>query len=107
VAEGAGLFPEQVEPLLTDPRAAVWLVASAELIRHVRATRERGFADLTSDPARAFENLVARDVAIAEYVRRGAALRGFKVIEVDLPTIGDVPGMVERHFAPLLKSRAA
>ena len=106
LAEGAGLFPAQVEPLLSDARAAIWLIASPELIRQVRSVRGegRGVADLTSDPPRAFENLVARDVLMAQYIRREAEQRGLTIVDVDPQTVAGVADKVERHFAPLLES---
>jgi len=36
VAEGAGLFPERVAPLLSDLRSGIWLVATPNCIQHVR-----------------------------------------------------------------------
>jgi hypothetical protein len=102
VAEGAGLFPEKVAPHLSDPRAAIWLVASAEFIRHVRNTRGEGVTALTSNRQQAFENLVARDVLMAQHVRRQAEERGLTVVNVDGDSIADVARTVERHFAPLL-----
>jgi hypothetical protein len=107
LAEGAGLFPAQIEPLLTDAQAAVWLVASAEFIRQTRGVRGQGVTRSTSDPPRAFENVVARDVSMAQYVRREAELRGLKVIDVDAETVADVADEVERHFAPVLESFAS
>ena len=67
IAEGAGLLPEKVAPLLIDNRSALWLVATPECIRQVRLVRSEGVSQATSDPKRAFENLVARDVLMTEH----------------------------------------
>jgi shikimate kinase len=109
IAEGAGLFPAQVEPLLSDRRAAIWLIASAESIRQVRSVRGEGggVANLTSDPPRAFENLVARDVLMAQYTRREAELRGLTIVAVDAQNVADIADKVEQHFALLLESRVS
>jgi hypothetical protein len=102
VAEGAGLFPAQVAPLLTDYRAAIWVVASPACIRHVRTERGEGVTQSTTDPRRAFENLVARDVLVAKHVRREAETFGLTVVQVEQEDLAKVPTIVESHFAPLL-----
>jgi len=102
VAEGAGLFPEKVAPLLTDRRAAIWLVATAACIRRIRRVRGEGVTRSTSDPERAFENLVARDTLMAQHVRREAEARGLTVVEIEAEVITGAPAIVESHFAPLL-----
>ena len=85
IAEGAGLLPEKVAPLLIDNRSALWLVATPECIHHVRTMRGEGVgvSQATSDPKRAFENLVARDVLMAEHIRHEADRLGLPVISVD------------------------
>jgi hypothetical protein len=103
IAEGAGLFPAQVVPLLSDARAAIWLVASPEFIREVRSVRADAVIRQTSDPQRAFENLVARDIVMAAHIRHEAEQRGFKVLDVNAETIRNVADQVDHHFAPLLR----
>jgi shikimate kinase len=98
VAEGAGLFPECVLPLLTNARAGIWLVATPECIRHVRRTRGDGISSRTSNPERAFENLVARDVLMAEHVRAQAETLGLVVVKVDVQTLARVPEIVATQF---------
>jgi hypothetical protein len=107
IAEGAGLFPAQVAPLLSDARAAIWLIASPEFIRQVRTVRGEGVSKATSDPPRAFENLVARDVSMAQYIRRETEQRGLTVVDVDASTVADIADKVEQHFAPVLESRVS
>ncbi len=43
---------------MTDNRCALWLVATPDCIRPVRTVRGEGVSQATSDPRRAFENLV-------------------------------------------------
>jgi hypothetical protein len=103
------LFPAQVAPLLSDGRAAIWLIGSAEFIRQVRSVRGEagGVANLTSDPPRAFENLVARDVLVAQYIRREAELRGLTILDVDAQNVADLADKIEQYFAPVLESRVS
>ena len=58
IAEGAGLLPQKVAPLMTDHRCALWLVATPDCIRQVRTVRGEGVSQATSDSRRAFENPV-------------------------------------------------
>jgi len=58
---------------------------------------------LTSNPGRAFDNLVARDVLIADYVRCQAEALGFTVVRVEVETLARVPDIVATHFGPVMK----
>ena len=102
IAEGAGLLPEKVAPLLADTRSALWLVASPECIRQVRTVRGEGVSRATSDPTRAFENLVARDILMAEHIRHEADSLGLPMVSVDTDSLADIAGMIERHFVSQL-----
>jgi hypothetical protein len=102
IAEGAGLLPEKVAPLLTDNRCALWLVATPDCIRQGRAVRGDGVSQATSDPRRAFENLVARDVLMAEHIRHEADRLGLPVISVDGDSVPGIAAIIERHFASQL-----
>ena len=53
VAEGAGLFPEIVQPLLSRPRQAIWLVASPTFLTTTRHKRGMTLPGLTSNPEQA------------------------------------------------------
>jgi shikimate kinase len=99
IAEGAGLLPEKVAPLLTDNRSALWLVATPECIRQVRTVRGEGVSQATSDPKRAFENLVARDVLMTEHIRLDADRLGLHVVSVDADSLPGISAIIERHFA--------
>jgi hypothetical protein len=101
IAEGPGLFPQQVAPLLTRPNQGIWLVASRDLIEQVRHARP-GLARMTSDPERTMRNIIDRDILIADHVRQGAQTLGLPHIEVDLQNIHQAYAMVEKHFAEAL-----
>jgi hypothetical protein len=103
VADGFGLLPELVAPLLADPRQAIFLLPTAAF-REWSLTR-RGWLTIegTRDPDRARANKLARDALLTEHVRRTAAAFGLAVIEIDgSHPLADVTAEVEGRFAPLL-----
>ena len=85
IAEGWGLRPELVAPLLDTPNRMAVLVPTEDFRRHQLSTLPRAAAmgTHTSDPARAQTNRVARDRLIAEDAVRQAVAHGIRVIEVD------------------------
>jgi hypothetical protein len=103
VAEGAGLFPACVAPLLSETRAGIWLIATPDCIRHVRRVRGEDVSRLTSNPQRAFDNLVARDVLMADYIRRQAEALGLAIVGVDVEALARVPELVATHFESMLE----
>src|SRR5690348_5731594 len=104
-AEGPGLFPGCVAPLLIHPRQAVWLVTTEPLCMAVR--RKRGGSALsTSDPDPALRNIVRRDLRMARYVKRQAAVRQLSCHEVDgSRSLARMISLVEEQFAPYLSAR--
>ncbi len=98
VAEGAGLFPEIVAPLVASPHQAVWLVPTAAFCATMRRRRGSAMPAETSDPERAWRNLIDRDILLARYVRHRAVERGLAVIEIDgSRSIDEVTAAVARH----------
>lgn len=89
IAEGVGLFPLLVAPLLAERRHAAWLISTPEFRGWVRRTRETTVADAPhiSDRQRAFRNLLERDTLIASHVRQHAMERGLPVMPVDAKTV--------------------
>lgn len=85
IAEGWGLRPELVAPLLDTPHRMVVLVPTEGFRHHQLSTLPRAAAMgiRTSDPARAQANRIARDRLIAEDAVRRAHEHGIRVIEVD------------------------
>jgi hypothetical protein len=104
VAEGAGFFPEVISPILSNPHQAIWLVASRSFLPAMRFARGMGLPGLTSDPKRVMENIIARDLLMAEHIRRSAAESGLPVVEVDgTRTLEEVAQIVEDHFTCVLQ----
>jgi hypothetical protein len=108
LAEGWGLRPDLVQPHLRSPRQAIFLVPSdafrEQQLRDL--SRARAFpADLgVSDPDRAQQNRIARDILLAREVVDSAARLNLRVITVD----GSMPPerialLVEEHFRPHLE----
>ncbi len=105
IAEGWGLRPELVHPLLTNLRRMIVMVPTA-------AFREQQVRDLpraaalgitVSDPTRAQANRIARDVLVAEDAVRSALRLGIQVIDVDGSLDAEaVASQVAEHFQPFL-----
>lgn len=102
VAEGPGLFPDCVRPVIADANRAIWLVPTPAFCRQVRLERDAGSFEETRDPARAMDNLIERDILLAAYVKRRAADLGLGVLEVDGGTpIAEMSAIVERRLGVL------
>lgn len=88
VAEGFRLLPHLVQPVLTDPRRAVWLLPTSEFRRAALASRGSlwNIAGRTSDPERALANLLERDHLFTERLRAETTRLALPAIEVD-PTM--------------------
>ncbi|MGD9893128.1 MAG: hypothetical protein AB7R89_22625 [Dehalococcoidia bacterium] len=107
LAEGFGLLPHLVAPLLSNSAQALWLISSRAFRRH--ALTLRGMRDPaaewpgTSDPQRAQQNKDDRDEILAAAAQREAHELGLSVIEIDgRRSLDEITGLVEQHFAPLL-----
>ena len=107
IADGFGLLPELIHPLLASPRQAIFLLPTPEF--RAGALERRGWRtiDGTSDADRARANRLARDDLLTEHVRLRAAKLGFAVINVDGSRgLAEVIDEVERQFSPLLAMSA-
>jgi len=107
IAEGWGLRPELVAPLLDSPRRMVVLVPSEAFRQHqLRALPRTGpetFIGRVSDPERAQRNRIDRDRLIAEDAVRSAREHGIRVIEVDGSVDAEgVADLVAEQFSPFL-----
>jgi hypothetical protein len=101
LAEGWGLRPELVAPIVRSPRQVVVMVPTEEFRRHQLAVLERASTPRPGvrDPERAQRNRVDRDRLVAADAVRSATALGIRVIEVD----GSVPAekvadLVADHF---------
>ncbi|MFI5559574.1 hypothetical protein [Amycolatopsis japonica] len=105
LAEGWGLRPELVAPLLDSPRRMIVLAPTDEFREHqVRVLpRAAEVAQGLSDPERAQRNRIERDRLVAEDAVRSAERLGIRVLRVDgskdAEAIADV---VAGHFGPYL-----
>jgi 2-phosphoglycerate kinase len=106
IAEGWGLRPELVAPLIDSPRQMVVMVPSEEFRQHQLQTLVRAgtFGHVVSDPARAQHNRMARDRLVAEDAVRAARVHGIRVIEVDGSlNAQQICDVVAAQFAPYLQ----
>jgi 2-phosphoglycerate kinase len=105
IAEGWGLRPELVAPIVDSLQRMVVMVPSPGFRRRQARDlpRAREVVQPVSDPVRAQENRLARDQLVAEDAVRTAARLGVRVIEVDGSLDAEaVAGVVARHFASYL-----
>lgn len=99
VAEGTPLFPWLIADRIADPCHAVWLVPTADFQRARLAERSTIGFQRTSDPARALENRIRREIAVGELIARDAGPRSLHVIRIDgSQDIPQVAGRVEEIF---------
>jgi len=106
LAEGWGLRPELVAPIIDSPRRMVVMVPTPEFREHQLRVLPRATAigAKVSDPARGQENRLVRDRLVAEDAVRGAVALGIRVIEVDGARDAEaVADTVADHFSPYLR----
>ncbi|MFJ7775821.1 hypothetical protein [Streptomyces yangpuensis] len=110
IAEGWGLRPELVAPLLDSLRRMVLLVPTEDFRQHQLRTLPRaGTLNVpVTDPARSQANRLARDRLVAEDAVQNARRLGIRVIEVDgTRDAVAVAAEVAEHFAPYLDTVTA
>lgn len=99
IAEGPGMYPDAVVPLIEDSRRAVWLLPSEAFKRESIERRQKLRSLPVSDIERAVENLIQRDLLMTAEVRRQVEAHG--VIAFDVDGSRDLKAMlalVEAHF---------
>ena len=97
VVEGFRLLPRLVQPLLSSPAHAVWLLptpAFREAVFERRGGSAWEFLARTSDPERALRNLLERDRMFTDLLREETNRLALPVIEVDTTMTED--DLVER-----------
>jgi hypothetical protein len=105
VAEGWGLRPHLVAPLIDSPDRMVVMVPTEEFRRHQTRVLARAgrLSQALSDPERAQRQRLARDQLVAADAVRTAREHGIAVIEVDgTQDAGAVAGIIARHFRAYL-----
>jgi hypothetical protein len=99
IADGFGLLPELVAPVIADPRQAIFLLPTPPFREWALAQRGWVTIEGTSDPARARANRLVRDGLLTDHVRRSAATLGLRVIEIDgSRSLNDVIASAEEHL---------
>ena len=105
LAEGWGLRPELVAPLLDSPRRMVVLVPTPSFRDHQihELPRAQALGAGVSDPERGQRNRLDRDRLVAEDAVLRAREHGIRVIEVDGTRDADaIADDVADHFSPYL-----
>lgn len=103
VAEGTPLLPWLVADRVADPAHAVWLVPTPEFQRARLAERPQITFAQTSNPERALENRIQREIAVGRLIERDARERGFNVLRVDGSRgVLDVAEDVEEILGPAI-----
>ncbi|MEV7552487.1 hypothetical protein AB0N89_22990 [Amycolatopsis sp. NPDC089917] len=105
LAEGWGLRPELVAPLLDSPRRMIVMVPTDDFREHQLRVLPRAAAVVqrVSDPERAQHNRIERDRLVAEDAVRGAEELGIRVLWIDGSQDAEaVADVVEEHFDPYL-----
>jgi hypothetical protein len=105
LAEGWGLRPEFVVPLLDSPRRMIVMVPTDEFRLHQAATLPRAgsVSREVSDPERAQQNRLARDRLLAQDAVARARELDVRVLEIDgSRKTEEVAGQVADHFSPYL-----
>ncbi|NUR89342.1 MAG: hypothetical protein HOY71_35105 [Nonomuraea sp.] len=108
IAEGWGLRPELVAPLIDAPGRMVVMVPTPAFRQHQLDVLPRAgsVGHRVSDPARAQANRLARDRLVAEDAAGAARRLGIRVIEVDGSRDATaIAELVAEHFAPYLPVR--
>lgn len=106
IAEGWGLRPELVAPIIDSPRRMIVMVPTEDFRRHqLQALPRAGaFSAEVSDPERAQRNRIARDRLVADDAVRSASAHGMFVIEVDGSVDAEaVADIVAEHFSSYLR----
>ncbi|MFS8100563.1 hypothetical protein LFM09_25880 [Lentzea alba] len=107
LAEGWGLRPELVAPIIDSPRRMVVMVPTADFRLHQIHVlpRAQAIGNPVSDPALGQRNRLERDRLVAEDAVRHARSLGIRVIEVDGTLDANaVADTLTDHFSPYLAS---
>jgi len=99
IADGFGLLPELVAPLLPDSWQAIFLLPTPAFREWALAQRGWVTIEGTTDPTRARANRLERDALLTEHVRRTAIAQDLLTIDVDgSRPLDEIIALVERQF---------
>jgi hypothetical protein len=105
VAEGTPLFPSFVGERLAGRDHGVWLVPTPEFQRARLEERPQTSFERTSDPARALENRIQRELCVGEVIEEEAKARGLHLVYVDgTRDLTGVTAAVEAIFAAVISA---
>lgn len=104
VAEGFGLLPELLAPILCQPAQAIWLAPSEDFkLASMTRRGKPSFVHQVSDPERAKSNLFQRDRLLTEHIQKQVLQYGYIFHEVDgIRSPDQMVDFIEQHFAPFL-----
>jgi 2-phosphoglycerate kinase len=104
IAEWFGFLPDCIVPLLTSPHQALWMIPNKDFKQASLEKRDKAnFHRDTANPAKAWENHLARDLKLAEIMQEQAEEHQMHIIINDGNHSPEaVLALAERHFAPLL-----
>ena len=105
LAEGWGLRPELIAPIIDSPRRMIIMVPTEDFRRHQIQTLPRAgtFSADVSNRERAQQNRLARDRLVADDAVRAASEHGISVVKVDGSVDAEgIADIVAEHFSPYL-----
>jgi len=104
IAEGFGLLPDLLSPLLSSQQQAIWFIPTAAFKRASMARRGKpSFGAQVSDPDQARRNLFTRDMLLAEHIKDQVLSQGYTLYEIDgSHSAEQVTAMLEQHFRAFL-----
>jgi shikimate kinase len=103
LAEGFGLTPKLILPLLSNRNQAIWLVPSEEFKwASMKRRNKPSWREQVSDPELATELLFKRDMLLAAHFRQEAVAYGLRIYEVDgAKSSEELAAVVEHQWEPL------
>jgi 2-phosphoglycerate kinase len=106
VAEGFGLTPELLSPVLSSLQQAIWLVPTETFKwESMRRRNKPSFRDKVRDPERATHNLFKRDMLLAAQIESQTRARDLRLLVVDgSKTLEQMTDLVEQHFVQYLQT---
>lgn len=104
IAEGTPLRPLLVAEVIATPEAGHWIIPTPEATRRNLLARGGSAIKASSDPERAYEHRIQRELIVSAELEREANELGFQVLHVEAATpLDEVKPEVEAYFLPILE----
>jgi thymidylate kinase len=104
IAEGTPLRPSLISEVIAGPASALWVIPTPESIRRNLMVRGGTATAASTDPERAVEHRIERELLVSVQIEREAAELGLHVLRVDAAKgLEDVRRDVETYFEPVLQ----